>query len=117
MYKELGRKLKRARENCGLTQSQVAAYLGVKREQISYYENGTREIDLVTLSKLADLYGYEVEYFLAGDSAADDQQHVSLAFRAAGLTEKDLEVVARAKRFAMNLAWLDRLLEERTGSD
>jgi len=112
LYKEIGRKLKKAREKNGLTQSQVGKYLGVAREQISYYETGSREIDLLSLSKLADLYGYPYEYFLSDTSEEPDS--VAIAFRATGLSEKDLDVLARCQRFLSNLKWLDEVLEGET---
>jgi len=57
-YRTIGQRLQRARERAGLTQPQVAKYLGVKREQVSQLENGHRKVDVITLTKLAGLYGY-----------------------------------------------------------
>lgn len=112
LYKELGARLRKARENAGFTQSQVASYLGVPREQVSYYETGAREIDLGTLMRLADLYGYNISYFI--EAAQDTKENdVALAFRAKGLKDADLAVIARAKRFLLNLDFLRNLVKER----
>ncbi|WP_028987173.1 helix-turn-helix domain-containing protein [Thermicanus aegyptius] len=114
LFREIGRKLKKAREENGLTQLQVGKYLGVAREQISYFETGSREIDLLSLSKLADLYGYPSEYFLSASETAEEHDSVAMAFRATGLSEKDLDLLARCQRFLFNLKWLDELLEGET---
>ncbi len=109
-YELIGERLKQARERAGLTQDQVAKSLGVLREQVSYFENGRREIDLVTLFRLADLYGYSAAHFLLGQRARPGED-LSIAFRAGELGEEDLEVVAWVQRFARNLALLDELLQ------
>lgn len=114
LYAEVGVKLKSAREACDLTQSKVANYLGIARELISYYENGTRPIDLLTLNKLSNLYGYPVEFFLSNE--VQDDTGVALAFRSNGLSEGDLDFLAKANQFLHNLDWLNKVLNERSGS-
>lgn len=106
----IGKKLKKARVSCDLTQEQAAKYLDVKREVVSYYENGSRPVSLTKLNSLADLYGYDVKYFLS-DEIAEEQ--VSLAFRATNIKNEDLETIARVNRFANNLHFLNSILEER----
>ncbi|CAM4322170.1 helix-turn-helix transcriptional regulator [Paenibacillus alkaliterrae] len=114
LYKDLGAKLRTARESCDLTQSKAAQYLGIARELISYYENGTRQIDLLTLNKLSNLYGFPVEHFLSNES--QDDSTVALAFRSNGLSETDLDVLARANEFLHNLNWLNKVLNGRSES-
>jgi transcriptional regulator with XRE-family HTH domain len=111
-YELIGQKLKKAREATGFTQSQVATYLGVHRENISYFETGARPIDTITLSKLADLYGYLLSYFLAAGESDDNQTVISAAFRKHDLTADDLATIAWAKKFARNLGSVKRLLGE-----
>jgi transcriptional regulator with XRE-family HTH domain len=108
--KVVGRKLKKARELCDLTQAQVAEYLDVKREVISYYESGSRPISLAKLTALSDLYGYDIGYFLSDET---EEEPVSLSFRATGIKTEDLEIIARVKRFTNNLHFLNSLLEEK----
>ena len=107
IYVEIGLKLKKARENCELTQTQVAKYLNVKREQISYYETGSREINLSTLNKLSNLYGYSAEYFLGKKIV--EKESIELAFRANDLDDNALHLLARSHNFLMNLNWLENL--------
>ena len=111
LYQELGAKLKIARESCDLTQTKTAVYLGINRVLVSYYENGTREIDILTLTKLSNLYGYSIEHFLSNE--VEDEVATTLAFRATGLVDTDMEVLARSNNFLQNLNWLYNLLDER----
>ncbi len=109
--KSVGEKLKKARESCGLTQMQVAQYLGIKRELISYFENCTRPLSLAKLTKMADLYGYSIGYFINEEEVSEEP--ISLSFRTANIKDEDLEIIAQVKRFANNLHFLNTLLEER----
>lgn len=111
-YEKIGQKLKEARKASGFTQEQVAKYLDIKRENVSYYETGTRPIDTITLNKLAELYGYSLMYFLSHDSEVKEAG-VATAFRASGLSNEDLKVVTWARKFAQNLDSLSELLEEK----
>jgi transcriptional regulator with XRE-family HTH domain len=106
----IGARLKKAREGMGLTQEQVANVLGVTRVEVSYYENGRREISLGKLARLATLYGYNAEYFLRAEDAADND--VAIAFRAEELSSDDLEIVAWARGLVSDMARLDALLKE-----
>ena len=108
-YELIGQKLRLAREQAGLTQEAAAQALGVVREQLSYLENGRREIDLVTLFKLADLYGYSASYFLL-NQRTQPADELSIAFRAGELGEEDFTAMAWVQRFTRNLAELDHLL-------
>ena len=110
-YKIIGERIKAARNKSGFTQQQIADYIGVKRESISYYENGQRSIDMVTLEKIADLCGYSVAYFISSEDVSDIPQ-VSVAFRTQDLSTEDLETVAWAKRFARNLNSLNKILSK-----
>ena len=110
-YESIGQKLKKAREATGFTQSQVATFLGVHRENISYFETGSRPVDTISLSKLADLYGYALSFFLDDDKLSDQTPAVA-AFRVNDLTAEDLATIAWAKKFARNLSSIEKLLGE-----
>jgi transcriptional regulator with XRE-family HTH domain len=116
-YEKIGQKLKEARKASGFTQGQVAEYLGIKRENVSYFETGNRQIDTLTLNKLAELYGYSLMYFLSNDTEEEpekvEEDLVATAFRASGLSNEDLKVVTWARKFAQNLDSLSQLLEEK----
>jgi len=109
IYDLIAERLREAREKNGYTQMQVEKATGIKREMLSYYENGKREIDMATLEKLASFYGYSIEYFVSGS----EEPEVALAFRAEGLDDEDLEVIGWAKHFVNNLYQIEKLLEKR----
>lgn len=84
LYKKIGQKLQEARKKAGLTQEQVADYLGVNKVQLSYYENGAREISIETLQQLADLYGYTLNYFLDDEKSTDPAVSFFIPWRGTG---------------------------------
>ncbi|WAM33796.1 helix-turn-helix domain-containing protein [Caldicellulosiruptor morganii] len=110
LYKKIGQKLQEARKKAGLTQEAVADFLGVNKILISYYENGTREISIATLRNLANLYGYTVDYFLSDDETREPE--VSFLFRADELEKEDLEVIAMANKFLINLEEMKEMLAQ-----
>lgn len=58
------KRLRDLREDNDLTQAQIAAYLNVKQNTYSQYENGKREISIELISKLADYYNVSVDYLI-----------------------------------------------------
>lgn len=103
--KLLGEKLKIARTENKYTQNQVAKFLEIQREQLSYYETGTREISLSLLIKLADFYGKSLEYFFNEDK----DPVLKVAYRASELVQEDIEKIAWAKKFVSNLYELEKV--------
>lgn len=114
-YEEIGRRLSHARKHAGFTQQQVAEYLRVNREQLSYVETGSRPVDLPTLQRLADLYGFALSYFVASEPDAAPDAAVA-AFRAESIAPNDLEVIRWVKRLAANLDSLKRLSDGEGGN-
>lgn len=65
MYKEtFPEKLKKARMDAGYTQQQVEDETGIKRFNLSKYENGEREPNIETLAILAQFYNADVNWLL-----------------------------------------------------
>ena len=58
------RRLRDLREDNDLTQTQVAAYLGMKQPQYSRYEAGLRDLPTDVLIALAKLYKTTADYIL-----------------------------------------------------
>ena len=106
----IGERLRTARTAAGFTQEQVARFLDVKRETISYVETGARPATTLMLRRLAGLYGYRFSYFV--DEAADRTPRVAMAFRVPDLGTADMPILAQAKRIASNLDSLYELLGE-----
>ena len=62
--KSLGEALKTHRTNCNMTQEFVAEAMGVSRQAVSKWENGTSDPSTSNLIKLAKLYGVSGEELL-----------------------------------------------------
>ena len=62
--KSLGEVLKEHRINCNMTQEFVAEAVGVSRQAVSKWENGTSEPSTSNLIALANLYGISVDEIL-----------------------------------------------------
>ena len=58
--------LKSARVAAGLTQQALADRLGIWRETIAHWENGTRQPTLDRLPKIAEALGCEVGLLIGG---------------------------------------------------
>lgn len=69
---ELGRRIKTAREACGLTQEQVGVALGLSRPSVAQIELSNRSVSSLELEKLAHLFGRDMREFLRGDFREED---------------------------------------------
>lgn len=83
----------------GLTQSEVAAALGVSSVVYSRYENGKRQPSIDTLVQMADIFGVTVDYLLGRQDIEDStlseyELHLLIASRNAD---------ERAKQDALNM--------------
>lgn len=63
-YKQVIVRLKKARADCGLTQSQVAEKLKKPQSYVSKIESGERRLDIAELKKITDLYKKDIDYFI-----------------------------------------------------
>jgi transcriptional regulator with XRE-family HTH domain len=63
-HKTIVEKLKKARQEAGLDQIDVAKKLGRSQSYLSKIESGQRKIDVVQLKKFAKLYKKDINYFL-----------------------------------------------------
>lgn len=65
-YRELIRRLRRARIEGGLTQAQVAAMLGRPQSFVAKSELGERRLDPIDLQQFARAYKKPLSFFLRG---------------------------------------------------
>lgn len=65
--KELGERIKVGRISRNMTQSRLAALVGVAASTVGMWEQGRREPDLDTIEALADIYNVPVSYFIDKD--------------------------------------------------
>ena len=72
--KSLSEMLKENRTRCKMTQEFVAESIGVSRQAVSKWENGTSEPNTSNLMALARLYGIPAEDLLKGVESALEAQ-------------------------------------------
>ena len=111
-YKLIGKNLAALREKRGLSQEEAASYLSVSRPAISYYENAEREIPLLHLEKLADLYCVEVGDLMMEESSLEQQAAIAFAFRSDGLSTNDLQNIANFQKVVKNYLKMKRISHE-----
>ena len=85
----------------GLTQEMLAHYLGTSREQVGYYEIGSRSVTTDHLAKLADLFCMN-EYEFYEEDPEKFQINLAFAFRAEGIGTDNLNTIAQFKRVVRN---------------
>ena len=62
--KDMGDIIRRTREEKGISQEKLAEYVGVSRQAVSKWENGTSDPSTSNLIALAKLFGVSVEELL-----------------------------------------------------
>lgn len=67
LVKELGKRIKQAREEARMSQLQVGVSLGVTDKTVSGYESGRIAPPIDKLMSLADLFKKPITYFLGAD--------------------------------------------------
>lgn len=97
----IGKNLQALRRKLGFTQDQVAEFLNINREEISYYENGNRSMPTDLMSQVANLYGVD-EYDFFEENLDLATVNLALAFRAESLKPSDLTQIAQFKKIVMN---------------
>lgn len=70
-YKKLGKELKKARTESGLSQAQVSKYINKTAQNISSWELGKSKIDIDSFERLCKLYGISFKDTL--NSIVDDE--------------------------------------------
>ena len=111
MNKILSKNLRDFRIKLGLTQDQMADYLGISREEVSYYETNRRPVSMDLIPKYADLFGID-EYDLYEEETSINNLHIAFAFRANEISTEDLKVVAGFKKIALNYLKMKNVLAQ-----
>ncbi|MDQ0285871.1 repressor LexA [Desulfofundulus luciae] len=63
-YEEIGKRIKIAREDRGLTQEQLGEKLGFTKTAINLYEKGKRRISIDDLKRISNVLGKPLSFFL-----------------------------------------------------
>lgn len=111
VLKYIGNNIKLYRKRMGIRQEELAEYLGVKREMISYYENGTRTVPLENMNKLADLFWIDLSDLME-ENPDLQKANVAFAFRANEIKPEDMRVIAEFGKIVKNYIKLRALCEK-----
>ena len=93
----IGNKIKNAREENKLTQTQASESLMVSRQTISNWENGKSLPDILSVIRMSELYQISLDELLKGDKAMMDK------------IEKDIEISKTEKKI-IKYAWISILV-------
>jgi repressor LexA len=63
--------LRKAREMAGVSQAKLAGMLSITQSAVTHWENGSRQPDIETINKLADIFGVSID-FLIGTTTVPD---------------------------------------------
>ncbi len=69
IYKDIGKKIQRAREEAGLSQEELATRLGYTQAALSNYELGKRRLYLANIEQIARELNRPLSYFLEEPAA------------------------------------------------
>ena len=97
----IGQNIKNYRQKFGYNQDHIANYLGIDRTTLSKYESAEREISLLHLNKLSDIFGIEIEDLIE-PQAANRVVSMAFAFRSQGLEEQDIKSIASFQKVVKN---------------
>ncbi|MGH3829460.1 MAG: helix-turn-helix domain-containing protein [Pseudonocardiaceae bacterium] len=95
----LGERLRAAREYLGLSQSDVAEFLGLSRPAVTNMETGNRKVSADELARLARLYHRPYEYFMGEASMEEDITTAALYRATRDLSDHDRDQVLRFAQF------------------
>ncbi len=105
----IGDNIRQLRTKIGLTQEELAKYLDTPREQVTYYETGSRTPSSTHLVKMADLFCVN-EYDLYAEDLSERSINVAFAFRANELGAEDLNRMAAFKKIVRNYLNMKKVL-------
>ena len=101
-----GKRLKELRKQANLTQQQLGNLIGVTKVSICCYENGTRTPTLDTLIDLADNLNVHLDYLLATDTLAVDQDNKKNTLN---LAKDEIELI---KELRKHIKLYEKLLDD-----
>lgn len=103
------KKLRELRIAKGISQKELAEYLGITVASYSLYERGNREPNISILKKIAAYYGISVDELL---ELNDKPQTIAAHFDGDEYTEEELDKIKEYAAFIRMQRYKDALLEE-----
>ena len=112
-HRELGQRLRRARESSSLTQDEVANHLGVSRSTVAQIELGNRTVNGIELFRLAILFGKDLQSFVAEEEPEEENALVALYRLHPDLSSKEdlREALRRCLALGREMTRLEQLLD------
>ena len=95
LRREIGSKLREAREYLDLTQQEVSEVLGLSRSAISLIEKGQRRLETLELKQLAELYGRPISDFTGERTRKQPDEIRVLMRKAEAMSEQDRQEIVR----------------------
>ncbi|QSR84679.1 ImmA/IrrE family metallo-endopeptidase [Methylacidimicrobium sp. B4] len=109
---ELGRRIRSARESCGLTQEQLGESVGLSRVALGQIESGARSVSSLELDRLARALGRDIKSFFATAFAERDALSALFRLDAELAQQVDLrKALQDSMALGRELTNLERLLE------
>lgn len=107
-FELVAKRFSELRNKSGFRQDIVAEYLGVSQSYISKCEKGERQFSVDILDKAAELFGCTMDYFV---NESSEFSQMPIALRAKSVTIEDLNTIAAMNKIALNLRFMEGLLE------
>lgn len=124
-----GERLKALRVNANLTQSQLAAKLGISTSAVGMYEQNRREPDSSTIIKICSLFSVSTDYLLNGSKKSREVNDLvntiknelklngGLMFNGVPVTDEDTDKFFDAISIAISVATNDIKKKEKEIND
>jgi transcriptional regulator with XRE-family HTH domain len=103
--KKIGQKIKKLRKKNKLTQKQIADFLDSNQTYISKIEQGKKNININSLEKIANLFGYSINYFTNKNNKNHKYDPIkqTLKLYVKNITNEDLKVMENINKIAINI--------------
>ncbi len=103
---EIGKKIKKLREDSHLTQQQLAEYLNVDQSLVSKFEKSERTISSDILTEISILFCCSLHDLLSNE---DIMPKFNIAFRQSEISLEDLKELSIIHKIALNQVKIDEL--------
>ena len=112
-HKEIGQRLRQARETSAMTQDDVARHLQVSRSTVAQMELGNRAVTGIELSRLAYVFGRDLRAFVADEVPAQEDVLVAIFRHHPELSSEEhvRDALRRCVALGRELTGLERLLD------
>lgn len=73
VYRDIGERIRIARERAGMTQEQFGKFLGVSGPEVSRTEKGRRKVTIVELQVIASILDQSLLWLITGEKTTTEQ--------------------------------------------